>query len=1068
MKVNSTGLITPQYKDFVLLVACALILAFALAAYAVQAQGQDVTTDEAATWDSPPGQPGRPQATVVTHDYVTITWAESSDESVTHYAILRRNRDTDAAGVFHVIQANAGLELSYTDSTVAAESSYVYRVKAVSPTGVSRWSGYVNADTPAAPEPTPEPTATPQPTPEPTATPDPTPAPEPEAVDVTADAAATGDNPPDLPTNLETTAEHDEVTLTWVESTDGSVTHYAILRRNPDTDAPGAFQVIDADAGPGVSYTDSTVAAESSYVYRVKAVSPTGVSRWSGYADADTPAAPQSTPEPTPAPTPDPASLAPSGLSAFATHDSGVFLTWDAPEEDAGTVTGYEVLRAQGEADLTTLVGNTGSAGASYTDATATEPGETYAYTVRALRGGEKSQASNRTAAVIPTQTLTFIHVDGEPPTAEPAQSGFPADLGLKGPNRDPWGLWSNETTMWVADFRDNKLYAYDLDTDNRDTSLDITLDTENTHARGIWSDDETMFVADEMDNHIYAYVLTPGTTFGDRDSDKDIALSTDSGANDGTKGIWSNRTTMWVVNNRPSAGDDKLLAYRMIEDTGTTETEYGTRDSDKDIPVRADDRDFDEENTDPQGIWSDGTTMWVAEGYSALTGERRDSITDRLYAYRLTDDPDTVADEFGAYDRDKNITLAASTDADNGAPRGIWSNGITVWVADVEDYKLYTYFLPQTAVDVPATGQPTISGTAQVRKTLTADIAEIADTANGIDYSTFTYRWLSSDDGTNYTAIPGASGLRYTLVRADLGRTIKVEVSFIDGGGFDEGPLTSDATGEITLNYGRVIYSAALTVGADADDLGYSNNFGGIDPNIFSHDRTDFTVIRIRDRGSHVDFDLSLPLPTGSYILFLDQEPLPLESSGTTAIYSIPNRGLNWSVGDVVQVRLSKNRPATGLVTISGTPVQVGRTLTAGTLGFVDDDGIPGNVTYTYQWTSSGDGAIYTPITGATGRTYILEEDDAGKAVKVEVGFTDSVGFEEAVTSASTTPVLAADRRTIELSWAYQPPKATAPTLFSDLPSYPIKMGYEVRRSQPVEQGAFTLGDAGELLAEV
>ena len=166
--------------------------------------------------------------------------------------------------------------------------------------------------------------------------------------------------------------------------------------------------MIEADAGPGLAYTDRTVAAEASYVYRVKAVSPTGVSQWSGYADADTPAAPQ------PTPTPEPESLAPSGLSAGPAGGGGVVLTWDAPEEDAGSVTGYEVLRAQGEAELTTLAADTGSADTAYTDDTATEPGETYAYRVRALRGGERSQASNRAAAFIPKTT----RVDGNPPVA--------------------------------------------------------------------------------------------------------------------------------------------------------------------------------------------------------------------------------------------------------------------------------------------------------------------------------------------------------------------------------------------------------------------------------------------------------------------------------------------------------------------------------------------------------------------------------------------------------------------------------------------------------------------------
>ena len=60
--------------------ACALILAFALAAYAVQAQGQEVTAEADATGDDPPANPGRPTAEVE-HDKVTLTWVESPDRA---------------------------------------------------------------------------------------------------------------------------------------------------------------------------------------------------------------------------------------------------------------------------------------------------------------------------------------------------------------------------------------------------------------------------------------------------------------------------------------------------------------------------------------------------------------------------------------------------------------------------------------------------------------------------------------------------------------------------------------------------------------------------------------------------------------------------------------------------------------------------------------------------------------------------------------------------------------------------------------------------------------------------
>ena len=127
--------------------------------------------------------------------------------------------------------------------------------------------------------------------------------------EVTATAAATGTSPPAKPLGLHASASHDAVTLTWTASVDPTVTHYAILRRDPNTDALGVFAVIEPNAGAGTSYTDSSVSASGSYVYRVKSVSPTGVSKWSGYRRADTPAAPPPPTTTTQPPVPEPVTL---------------------------------------------------------------------------------------------------------------------------------------------------------------------------------------------------------------------------------------------------------------------------------------------------------------------------------------------------------------------------------------------------------------------------------------------------------------------------------------------------------------------------------------------------------------------------------------------------------------------------------------------------------------------------------------------------------------------------------------------------------------------------------------
>ena len=78
----------------------------------------------------------------------------------------------------------------------------------------------------------------------------------------------------------------------------------------------------------------------------------------------------------------------------------------------------------------------------------------------------------------------------------------------------------------------------------------------------------------------------------------------------------------------------------------------------------------------------------------------------------------------------------------------------------------------------------------------------------------------------------------------------------------------------------------------------------------------------------------------------------------------------------------------------------QVGETLTAGTSGIADPDGLT-NASYGYQWLANG-----AAISGATGSTYTLAGADEGKAVKARVSFTDDAGNAESLTSAATAAV--------------------------------------------------------------
>ena len=100
-----------------------------------------------------------------------------------------------------------------------------------------------------------------------------------------------------------------------------------------------------------------------------------------------------------------------------------------------------------------------------------------------------------------------------------------------------------------------------------------------------------------------------------------------------------------------------------------------------------------------------------------------------------------------------------------------------------------------RAGANTPASGQPTISGTAKVGETLTADASGVTD-ADGMTNATLAYQW-SSNDGSADSDISGATSKTYDPVADDVGNTLKVTVSFTDDGGQDE-MVTSAATAAV------------------------------------------------------------------------------------------------------------------------------------------------------------------------------------------------------------------------------------------------------------------------------
>ena len=367
-----------------------------------------------------------------------------------------------------------------------------------------------------------------------------------------------------------------------------------------------------------------------------------------------------------------------------------------------------------------------------------------------------------------------------------------------------------------------------------------------------------------------------------------------------------------------------------------------------------------------------------------------------------------------------------------------------------------------------PATGQPTISGTAQVGETLTANTSGIADD-DGLDNVSYGYQWLADD-----TEIAGATDPTYTLLDDDAGLTIKVKVSFFDDKNHQE-TLTSAATTAVAAAAPAPGPITGFTV-VDASDQSVEGTLAGggalalddpgggsfgIRADLESGATIGSMRLELTGAKTHAQTENIAP-----YSLYGDSggnlsgESLPVgEYTLTATAYSEARLGGN--VLGTLEVSFTvtetatqqPDTPATGLPTISGT-AQVGETLTVDTSGIDDADGI-GNATFSYQWIAGT-----TDISGATGSSYAPSVADLGKTIRVQVSFMDGASNVETLTSEATATVIAA---VTPLTAGFQdaPDKhlGTGVFTFEIAFSEPISISYKTLRddSLDVTNGAAT-----------
>ncbi|MXY79956.1 MAG: hypothetical protein F4Y94_09795, partial [Chloroflexi bacterium] len=215
-----------------------------------------------------------------------------------------------------------------------------------------------------------------------------------------------------------------------------------------------------------------------------------------------------------------------------------------------------------------------------------------------------------------------------------------------------------------------------------RASGFEFDLASDNGDPRGIWFNNQTnsMWVTDAADARLYFYRFTPGVSgHGDALTDVEFTLASE---NDDPRGIWSDGETVWVT--QPGANDrardDQIMAYRMSD---------GSRDPGKDWAgdaLRL--RRARLWNTSPQDIFSHGSRMWVVDSYVIAHSQGSYWARERTLAYNFPYQGQIPNGDIS------HSTITTRVDDLTKGAKGVWSDGVTLWVSDNQHDKLFAYRL--------------------------------------------------------------------------------------------------------------------------------------------------------------------------------------------------------------------------------------------------------------------------------------------------------------------------------------------------------------------------------------
>ena len=281
---------------------------------------------EATTLPSPPLAPAGLVVTTNAPTQLGLLWQDYSDNE-TAFALFRKSGGSD----WVKIATLAPNVIRYTDSGLNPETTYTYRLRAVNQGGASLWSNEASFTTPPLP-----PAA-------------------PAGLTVTAPSAT-------------------QLDLVWQDNS-GTETAFALFRKS----GVGDWTRIAVLTPNTTRYSDPGLAADTRYLYRLRAINNGGASAWSNEASGTTGLA------------------APTGLVVRNASPFLTYLEWSDPNQRE---TGFELYRRTGDGQWRLLAVLPAGNGA-YLDFQV-DAGATYTYRVRALGPQGPSGWSNEVRWQVP------------------------------------------------------------------------------------------------------------------------------------------------------------------------------------------------------------------------------------------------------------------------------------------------------------------------------------------------------------------------------------------------------------------------------------------------------------------------------------------------------------------------------------------------------------------------------------------------------------------------------------------------------------------------------------------